>query len=404
MKPINIGILREGRIPTDRRVPLLPQQCRQIVEKYPSVNFFIQPSPERCIKDDEYKNLGLTVQEDMSNCDILFGVKEVPIPLLIPDKTYFFFSHTIKKQPHNRKLLQTILEKRITLIDYECLTDVNGNRIIAFGRYAGIVGTYNAFYTLGKRYRIYDLKRAFQCFDFSEVKEELKKVRLPAHLKIVLTGGGRVSNGAIEILSLLGIRKVSPTEFLEKKFDEPVFAQLRSVDYHRHKEGLDFESKEFHTNPEKYYSTFYKFEKAADMLIAGAYWDPKAPALFTKEDMQRDEFKIKIVADITCDIDGSIPCTKRASSINDPVYDYNPFTGELELPFSRPSNITVMAIDNLPGELARDASGDFGKQLMENVLPHLLGDDKDQIVQRATIAKNGCLTPGFLYLKDYVKV
>jgi hypothetical protein len=254
MSHFNIGILREGRIPTDKRVPLLPSQCLEIVRRYPAVQFFIQPSPERCIKDDEYSLNGLTITEDLTNCDILFGVKEVPIPLLIPDKTYFFFSHTIKKQPHNRKLLQTILEKRITLVDYECLTDADGNRIIAFGRYAGIVGTYNAFYTFGKRYKLYNLKRAFECFDYNELKSELKKVKLPNHFKLALTGSGRVGNGANEILSLLNIQKVRPEDYLIKQFDEPVFVQLSSSDYHKHKEGLPFDREEFYKNPEKFYT------------------------------------------------------------------------------------------------------------------------------------------------------
>jgi saccharopine dehydrogenase (NAD+, L-lysine-forming) len=402
MKTINIGILREGRIPTDRRVPLLPEQCKVISEKYPFVKFFIQPSPERCVKDSEYEALGFPLQEDLSCCHILFGVKEVPIPLLLHDKTYFFFSHTIKKQPHNKKLLQTILEKRIRLIDYEVLTDKNSNRIIAFGRYAGIVGTYNAFYTYGQRFGLYDLKRAYACYDYAELKQELKKVNLPP-IKIALTGGGRVSNGAVEVLEELKIVKVSASDFLTQKFSYPVYCQLRSADYHKKRNGEPWSGEEFYSHPERFYSTFYKYEKVTDLLIAGAYWNPKAPALFTKEDMLRDDFNIKIIADITCDIDGSIPCTKRPSTINDPVYDYNPFTGELELAFSNQDNITVMAIDNLPGELARDASKDFGRQLIENVLPNLLGDDKDRTIEKATIAKGGKLAERFGYLEDFVR-
>lgn len=402
MNKLKIGILREGRIPTDKRVPILPEQCKEVMAKYPQVSFFIQPGYERCIRDEEYSKAGIPVQEDISHCDIFFGVKEVPIPLLIHDKTYFFFSHTIKKQPHNKKLLQTILEKKIKLIDYECLKDSSNNRIIAFGRYAGLVGCYNALLTYGKRYKIYDLKRAYECFDFKEVKEELKKVKLPA-VKIAVTGGGRVSKGAMEILELVGIKKVSPVQFLNERFDEPVFVQLRSFDYHKRKDGSEGSSDDFYKHPEKYYSTFYKFEKETDLLITGAYWDPKAPALFSKEDMQRDDFRIRVIADITCDIEGSIPTTKRASSINDPVYDYNPFTYELELPYSKNDNITVMAIDNLPGELPRDASADFGRQLMNNVLPFLIDGDSQGILEKATIAKDGVLTPHYSYLEDYIK-
>ncbi|HEX8547264.1 MAG TPA: NAD(P)-dependent oxidoreductase [Cytophagaceae bacterium] len=400
MGSIKIGILKEGRIPTDKRVPLLPEQCKQLAETHPNLEFFIQPSQERCIKDGEYAANGIELKEDLSECDILFGVKEVPIPLLMHDKTYFFFSHTIKKQPHNRKLLQTIMEKKITLIDYECLTDVNGNRIIAFGKYAGIVGCYNALKTYGEKYKLYSLKPAFKCFDFEEVKTEMKKIKLPA-IKIVLTGSGRVSKGVEEVLELLKIKKVEPKEFLSEKFEQPVYCNPKSSDYYRHKITKNFDS-DFYHNPHNYYSTFYKFSSAADILVAGAYWNPDAPSLFTKEDMYREDFRVKVVADITCDINGSIPCTKRASSINDPVYDYNPYTGELELAFSDKNNISVMAIDNLPGELSRDASKDFGTQLMNNVIVPLLGYDPDNVIERGKITNKGKLTSRFKYLEDFV--
>ncbi|MBX9853299.1 MAG: NAD(P)-dependent oxidoreductase [Cytophagaceae bacterium] len=400
MKKIKIGILREGKVPPDKRVPLLPEQCVQVMAQYPHVSIAVQPSDIRCIGNKEYADAGIPLQEDLSDYDILMGVKEVPIHLLIPNKTYTFFSHTLKKQPHNQKLLQTVLEKKITLIDYECLKDTKGNRILAFGRFAGIVGAYNAFLFYGVKYKLYDLKRAYECFDFEEMKEELDKVKIP-NVKIILTGGGRVGNGAREILDYLKIRKVPCEYFLHKKFDEPVYTQLNSADYHIAKNQASFDREDFHKNPSKYECTFKQFLNKADILIAGAYWDPLAPKLFSNEDLKKNDFSIKMIADITCDINGSIPTTVKASTILEPVYDYNRSTFGLEAPFSNTDNITIMAVDNLPGEVPRDSSRDFGLQLINNVFPHLLTSDELKIVEKATIAQTGKLKPDFQYLNDY---
>ena len=402
MRKIKIGILREGKVPPDKRVPLLPEQCRQIMQDYKHVSIVVQPSDIRCIANKEYADAGIPLQEDLSDCDLLMGVKEVPVHLLLPEKTFMFFSHTLKKQPHNQKLLQTVLERKITLIDYECLRDVKGNRILAFGKFAGVVGTYNAFLFYGKKYKLYDLKRAYECFDLEEMKREMKKVKLP-NVKVVLTGGGRVGNGALEILDFLKIKRVECHELIEKKFNEPVYAQLRSSDYHSTIDGTPFSREEFFAHPERFKCAFDKFLGAADILIAGAYWDPRAPKLFSLNDLNRKDFAIKMIADVTCDIDGSIPTTVKSSTILEPVYDYNRSTLRLDAPFSNPDNITVMAVDNLPGELPRDSSKDFGVQLINNVFPHLLTSDNEKIIQRATIASEGRLMPDFQYLNDYVK-
>jgi alanine dehydrogenase len=355
----------------------------------------------RCVKDDEYAEAGIPVVEDICQCDIVLGVKEVPIPQLIPDKTYFFFSHTIKKQPYNRKLLQEILRKNIRLIDYETLTDKNGNRIIAFGRFAGIVGAYNGILTYGKKYKLFDLKRAKDLFDFNNLRIELKKVKLPP-IKILITGGGRVSKGAKEIMRELNIVEVSPGDFLNKFFSYPVFTQVRSKDYHYKKNGEKFDPAEFYQRPELYSSDFVKYAKVADILIAAAYWDIKAPVLFKREDMLQPDFQIKVIADITCDIQGSIPATKQASTIDDPFYDYDPKDDQVKPPFINQDLITVMAIDNLPGELSRDASESFGDQLMSGVLPTLIEGDPEGIIEKATITQNGKLTSRFSYLQDFV--
>lgn len=402
MEKIRIGILKEGKVPVDRRVPITPEQAVEIQKRYPNVEIYVQRSNIRCFPDDEYGQRGLRLVESLENCDILFGVKEVPVADLISGKTYFFFSHTIKKQEYNRKLLQEILRKNIRLIDYETLTDGDGQRIIAFGRWAGIVGAYNGIWTYGKRYNAFQLRRANDCFDLEDLKTEFVKVKLPP-LKIVLTGGGRVARGAMEVLLGMNIRKVTPAAFLSQSFDYPVFTQLNSRDYHIHKEGHEFNRGEFYSHPENFEADFLKFAEVADILLAAAYWDPKAPVLFTRHDAVKNSFNIHIIADITCDIEGSIPSTKKPSTIDEPVYDYDPTQDKIMPPFSEEGNISVMAIDNLPCELPRDASQDFGSMLLENVLPHLLGNDEFGIIKKATIAEAGQLTERYQYLKDYAE-
>lgn len=400
-KPVRIALLREGKNPPDKRVAFTPTQAEEILQRYPHVSFVVQTSEVRCFTDSQYADLGIPVREDVSDCDILMGVKEVPVASLIPNKTYMMFSHTIKKQPYNRELLQSILQKNITLIDYEMLRDWQGNRLVAFGRYAGIVGAYNALWTLGLRYKVFNLRRAFECYDINELKRELRRVVLP-NVKIVLTGAGRVGGGAMETLDSAGIKKVSREAFLNETFTEPVYVQLNSAEYHVRKEGGHFNREEFHTNPERYRSEFHRFAKVADILIAGAFWNPKAPVLFTREQMQEDNFRIRIIADITCDIDGSIPSTRKASTIIDPLYDYDPSDNSVQPPLSGDRLITVMAIDNLPCELPRSASEGFGRDLIDFVVRPLVVEDTDDIIARATITRDGKLNRGFNYLSDYV--
>ena len=395
-----IGIIKEGKIPIDKRVPLTPQQAKHLKENY-DVEVVVQSSDIRCFTDDDYRNAGLPIVDSLEDCDIILGVKEVPIEKLIPNKTHFFFSHTIKKQEYNRKLLKAILDKKIRLIDWETLTNEAGNRVIAFGRWAGIVGAYNGLWTYGKRYNLFNLRRAHECFDYEDLKTEFKKIQLP-NIKIALTGGGRVTKGAMEVLLGAGISQVTPHDFLTQRFDEPVFTQLNSRDYNKRKDGREFLRNEFYKNPELYEGDFLKYTQVTDILIACAYWDPAAPVLFHREDIIKDNFDIKVIADITCDIEGSIPSTKKPSTIDDPIYDYNPSDDEIEQPLVDEGNITVMAVDNLPCELPRDASQSFGDQFLENVVEHLLGDDKKGVIHRATITEAGSLTEKYSYLQDYV--
>ena len=398
---MKIAIIREDKVPVDKRVPLTPAQVYEVKEKF-GTEVKVQSSPVRVFTAEEYQNYGYQPVDDISDCDIMLGVKEVPIDKLIEGKTYLFFSHTIKEQPYNRDLLKAVLDKKIRLIDYECLLDPQTNqRIVAFGRFAGIVGAYNTIWTFGQRYNLFDLERAHNLYDMDAMREEYKKVKLPA-IKIAITGGGRVAKGAMEVMFGMNILQVTPYEFLNERFDVPVFAQLNSQDYNKRREGGPFNRTEFHENPGAYKADFDKYAKVTDVLIACAYWDPRAPKLFETEDAMSSEFKIKIVGDITCDIEGSIPSTKRATTIDEPLYDFNPSTDQIEPPMSVESNLTVMAVDNLPCELPRDASESFGREMIDNVLPHLLGDDSEEVIKMATIAKDGKLTEEYSYLQDYV--
>ena len=400
MSTLKIGLIREGKIPPDKRVAFTPLQAEEIEQRFPQVKIVCETSPNRCFADEEYVACDITVTDDISGCDILMGIKEVPIDSLISGKTYLFFSHTLKKQPYNQKLLQATLKKNIRLIDYEALKDKQGNRLVAFGRYAGIVGAYNALWTYGRRHETFALRRAFDCFDVNDLKLELEKVKLPP-VKILLTGSGRVGKGAMETLDSARIRKVNIHDFLNRKFDYPVYIQLSSGDYHKRTAGGHFNREEFHRYPDRYSSHFIDFTKVTDILLAGAYWNPQAPVLFTREDMLASDFRIRIIADITCDMYGSIPSTKRPSTIPDPIYDYDPETDKLYPPFSNDSFVSVMAVDNLPCELPRSASEEFGRDLIDRILKPLLEEDSEGIIERATIAANGQLTSYFDYLKDY---
>lgn len=401
MESISIGIIKEGKVPIDRRVPLTPAQVKEILTTNENIQIKCQRSDIRCFPDHEYEAAGAIMVDDVSDCAIILGVKEVPIPMLSEGKTHFFFSHTIKKQEYNRGLLQEIIKRKIRLIDWECLTNKNNQRLIAFGRYAGIVGAYNGILTFGKRYNLFQLRPAHECFDLEDMKTEYSKVQLPA-VKIALTGGGRVSKGAMEVLNGMGIRKVSPAEFVNEYFDVPVYTQLNTRDYNQRIDGADFDRDEFYSDPSQYRSSFLSYAQKADILIAGAFWDPKAPVLFTRHDALQSDFKLRVVADITCDIEGSIPSTKQPSTIDDPIYDFNPSNDRVESPFADEGNITVMAVDNLPCELPRNASEDFGKEFLRHILPNLIGEDTDQIINRATITENGQLTDRYAYLQDYV--
>jgi saccharopine dehydrogenase (NAD+, L-lysine-forming) len=402
MSKVKIGVIREGKVPPDFRVPLTPQQCVQVMERFDDVEVVVQPSPIRKFKDDEYRALDVQMQEDISDCDILMGVKEVPIDQLIPSKTYLFFSHTIKKQPHNAGLMRSLLQKKVRMVDYETLKGPDGKRLIGFGRYAGIVGTYEGFRLFGKRHKLFDLKSPNDCEDRVEMESQMKKIQLPTNFKLVVSGFGRVGHGAEEILKLLPIKRVDAPTFFGKT-SEPVYIHLDSQDYYERKEFGGFDKKDFYLNPEKYHSTLPDYVRRADMYTACHLWAGGNPVLLPSESYLHPDWKCKVIADISCDTNGPIASTIRASKISDPFFGYDP-TSKSEVDFMKEDSVAVMAIDNLPCELPKDASEAFGAELIEKVLPLLLENDPHEIIWKATeTTLEGELTPHFEYLSDYAK-
>ncbi len=395
---IKIGLIKEGKIPADNRVVLTPEQCKWLNKNFNSIKIIVQSSSTRCFTDEEYLMEGIEVKENINECDLFLGIKEVPVDDLIPDKTYLFFSHTKKKQLKNQQLLHAILEKKITLIDYECLEYEDGLRIIGFGFFAGVVGAHNGLMAYGNRTGEFTLGRVYKQRDFRELIHTYFGLRLP-NLKIVVTGSGRVAHGVLEIMNLLGIHEVEPDEYLEKKFSYPVYTQLKGGDLYEHKLNKTYLRSDFHLYPENYRCKFESYASVSDILMNGIYWEKNFPRLFEKNDIRNNNFKIQTIADISDDVDGSIPINFGDQFIDDPVYGIDRETLQITAPYL-PGSIDLMAVGNLPNELPRDASRYFGEQLIGYVLGDLLKEDS-AMIDKAMIVKNGKLTPGFEYLKDF---
>ena len=397
---ITIALIREGKVPADNRVALTPTQCKWIKKHHPNVNVVAQHSPNRCFSDAEYKRAGIEVLDDISHCDILLGIKEVPVKDLVANKTYLFFSHTKKKQPYNQKLLQAIVEKNITLIDYECLEHEDGQRIIGFGFFAGIVGAHNGMMVYGNRTGAFTLGRVHQHKTFRKLMHTYFGLKIP-NVKIAVTGSGRVAQGISEIMNLMQIREVEKEEFLEREFTYPVYVHLKGSDLYTHKVNNTYNRTDFHQNPTAYKSLFPAYTRATDILMNGVYWDKNVPRLFEKEDVRHADFRIQVIADVTDDMNGSVPINLGDQSIADPVYGVDRQTLEKTAPYLHTS-VDVMAVGNLPNELPRDASRYFGEQLLKFVLPAVL-TGSDPVIEKATIVKDGSLTEHFSYLEDYSK-
>lgn len=400
-----IALIKEGKIPADNRVALTPAQCKWIHGNSDEVRIVVQSSSTRCFTDREYQVVGVEVREDVSDCDIFFGIKEVPVTDLIANKTYLFFSHTRKKQPKNQPLLHEILEKKITLIDYECLEHEDGERIIGFGFFAGVVGAHNGMMAYGNRTGSFQLDRVYKQRSFRELIHTYFHLRIPK-MKIVVTGSGRVAHGVLEIMNLMGIHEVEPVDYLKKEFSYPVYTQLKGADLYERKNDKSYSREDFHAHPEQYQCKFLPYSFCSDLLLNGIFWDKNMPRLFEKRDLQNEKndgyrFKIQVIADISDDYEGSVPINLGDQTIEDPVYGVDRKTFQKTAPYL-PGSIDVMAVGNLPNELPRDASRYFGEQLIKFVLEDLLSGGSE-IIRKATIVKGGKLTEPFQYLKEYAE-
>lgn len=398
---MKFGIIKERKNPPDRRVVFSPEEIVTLKSMYPNIQIVVESSDIRVFNDESYTKLGINVVSDVSDCDVLFGVKEVPVDNLIPNKKYFFFSHTIKKQPYNRKLLQAIISQNIDLFDHETIVDNNNKRLIGFGRYAGIVGAYNAFRAFGIKFELFNLAKAETLSGRDELIVRLKRQILP-NIKIIVTGHGKVGSGIKEILDGIKIKQVSISDYLAKNFTQPVYCQIDVLDYNKRKDGQLLDKYDFYQNPTEYISDFERFTKVSDMYISGHFHANNAPDILTRDMLNAPDCKIKIVADVSCDVNGPIACTLKASTIADPFFGYLS-SQHIEVPYTHPGAVVVMSVDNLPCEIPLDASKGFGEMFIQHVIPAFFNNDKDGLLSRAQITKAGKLTTNFNYLQEYLE-
>jgi alanine dehydrogenase len=397
---MKFGIIKERKNPPDRRVVFSPNELTKLKQTYHDAVVEVESSEIRIFSDVQYKSMGITVTDDVSGCDVLFGVKEVPVDSLIPNKAYFFFSHTIKKQPYNQKLLKAILEKNIELYDHETIVDDQNRRLIGFGKYAGMVGVYNGIRAFGIKFELFKLPKAETLAGKDALIAHLKRLNLPA-LKFVITGTGKVGSGAKEILDAIKVKEITVENYLTKNYAQPVYVQLDVLEYNKRIDGVEKDFNDFVAHPDEYVSDFEKFTKVTDIYFAGHFYATGAPMILSREMLNASDCKLKVVADISCDVNGPIACTLRSSTIEEPIYGYFPLEDK-EVEVFHPAAVVVMAVDNLPCEIPKDASEGFGEQFMEHVIPAFFNGDKDGILQRAKITENGKLTERFSYLQDYV--
>jgi len=397
---MKFGILKERKSPPDRRVVFSPDALVQLKQTHPAASIKVESSDIRIFTDQHYAAAGIEVAENIDDCDVLFGVKEVPIDSLIANKSYFFFSHTIKKQVYNQKLLKAVLENNIDLYDHETIVDINNRRLIGFGRYAGIVGAYNSIRAFGLKFELFKLPKAETLSGKEEMVKHLKRIILPP-IKFVITGTGKVGGGIKEILDAMKVKQVTVENYLSKNYTQAVYTQIDVMDYNKRIDGQVINCRDFYTNPTDYVGNFERFTKVSEIVITGHFHANEAPDILTKEMLQSKDCKIKVVGDVSCDINGPIACTLRPSTIESPLYGYLA-SEHKEVDVFHPAAVVVMAVDNLPCEIPKDASEGFGAMFLEHVIPAFFNGDQDSLLARAKMTENGKLTPRFSYLQDYV--
>lgn len=430
-----IGIRHEDKYVMERRAPLTPRHVERLI-KGKQLDIVVQTSPKRVFTDQEYIKAGARIADNLGECSVILGVKEMPIDFFEPQKTYVFFSHVIKGQAYNMPMLKRMMELGCNLIDYEKIVDEQGRRLIFFGRYAGLAGMINSLWSLGLRLKEAGYETPFlkitQAHHYasleearkviSEVGQEIAEKGLPAELRpftVGFTGYGNVSQGAQEILGLLPVKEISPEKLLELTVRDHAPNNLiykvifKEEHLSAHNDGHSFDLHDYYTHPENYHSIFEKYIPHLSVLMNCMYWDARYPKLITKDYLEKafaeGNPKLTVIGDVTCDPDGSIEITHKGTEIEDPIFVYNPFTRKPVMGH-KGEGMLVMAVDILPSELPRDASNGFADALVNFVKPISDCDfsepfedlDIPRAIKKALILHNGELTHDFQYIKEYL--
>lgn len=430
-----IGIRHEDKYLLEKRAPLTPAHVERLV-KQKKLDIIVQTSDKRVFKDEEYRKAGAEIAEDLHKCSVIFGVKEIPLPFFESDKTYVFFSHVIKGQPYNMPMLKRMMELKCNLIEYEKIIDEQGKRLIFFGKYAGFAGMINSFWALGLRMKDYGylstllkIKQAHHYHSLKEAREDVSAIGqriaekgIPNELLpfvIGFTGYGNVSQGAQEICGLLPVKEISPEKLLDLRYRSKLPNNIiykvvfHEEDLVEHIGGESFDLHDYYTNPQNYRSVFEKYIPHLSMLINCIYWDHRYPRLITKDYLKKlyskGRPKLSVIGDISCDVEGSVECTLKPASIDDPIYVYN--TDEEKITMGHEGEgMLIMAVDILPAELPRDASTGFGDVLVNFVKPIADADFEDSFedldlpksIKKGLILHRGELTPDFKYLEAFL--
>jgi alpha-aminoadipic semialdehyde synthase len=431
-----IGIRHEDKYVMERRAPLTPRHVERLI-KGKQLDIIVQTSPKRVFTDDEYRQAGARISDNLGECSVILGVKEMPIDFFEPGKTYVFFSHVIKGQPYNMPMLKRMMEMGCNLIDYEKIVDEQGRRLIFFGKYAGLAGMINSLWSLGLRLREYGYETPFlkitQAHHYasledakkviSEVGQEIAEKGLPAALRPMtfgFTGYGNVSQGAQEILGLLPVKEISPEKLIDLSQRDYLPNNLlyktvfREEHLSAHNEGLEFDLHDYYAHPESYHSIFEKYIPHLSVLMNCMYWDARYPRLITKDYLEKafaeGTPRLTVIGDVTCDPDGSIEITHKGTEIEDPIFVYNPATRQPVMGH-KGNGMLVMAVDILPSELPRDSSSGFADALINFVKPIADCDfseefedlDLPRAIKKALILHNGELTHDFKYIENHLK-
>lgn len=434
--PLTIGIRGEDKNEWERRAPLTPDHVREL-RATGEIDFVVEPSARRAFEAEAYREAGARIETDLGACDLVLGVKEIPPDRILANRPHLFFSHVVKRQEHNRPLLRALLDRGATLVDYERIVDARGRRLIFFGRHAGHAGMIDTLWALGQRlaaegattplerlrpaHRYASLEQALA--GIAAVGEEIRRGGLGATMRPVVfgfTGSGNVTHGALEVFDRLPTAELSPEEVEELSEDR---SRLRNVFYrcvferaHRMRRRSDggFDAAESTARPELYESAFEPYLRHLTGLVHGAYWEAPQPPLVSRAMLERlfsgdDPPKLRVIGDISCDIEGGIEATVRATTSGDPVYVFDPESGAATSGVAG-RGVVIMAVDNLPCELPREASQHFGDSLARFVGALARCDwsrpfetiDLPPAIRRAVVCHRGLLTPEFRYLAEWV--